>query len=220
MHIKSPIVMHGLVAAGVITTAAIASRPAATPMPASAQPEIVENMDMAAAVEAWRATMNPGPAHEFLEQFVGEWNTKTSIYMDPTTPMVSTGTAVGKLILGGRYIRTEHQGEMLLPSDDGSMQPVPMSGIAITGYNVGRKQYTSVWLDTMSTAMLTSTGSLDQSGTVLTMFGEMDEPMTGEVGKTVKYVTRVISENEYTFEIHEVLYGKPFKVVEVHYKRK
>jgi hypothetical protein len=36
----------------------------------------------------------------------------------------------------------------------------------------------------------------------------------------VKYVTRIVSPDKHVFEVSEVLYGEPFKVVEVEYNRK
>jgi hypothetical protein len=53
------------------------------------------------------------------------------------------------------------------------------------------------------------------------MWGLMDEPMTGEVGKHVKYVTRVINDDKFIFEIHDLaIGGDKTKVVEIVYTRK
>jgi hypothetical protein len=51
------------------------------------------------------------------------------------------------------------------------------------------------------------------------MFGTMDEPMTGEMGKTVKYVTRFIDDNTFKFEAWEVMYGSDFIAFEITYTR-
>jgi hypothetical protein len=64
-------------------------------------------------------------------------------------------------------------------------------------------------------------GTFDRSGKVLTMYGKMNEWMTGELGKTVKYVTRVVSKDKHVFEIHDLSIGEPnTKVIEVTYTRK
>jgi hypothetical protein len=51
------------------------------------------------------------------------------------------------------------------------------------------------------------------------MFTHMDEPTTGEIGKTVKFVTRFVDDNTMVFEAWEVQYGNDFKVMEIEYKR-
>ena len=77
------------------------------------------------------------------------------------------------------------------------------------------------WIDDMGTVMSTGDGNFDQSGKVLTLFGKMDEPTTGEYDKNVKYVSRWIDNNKFIFEIHDLAIGEPnTKVIEVEYTRK
>jgi hypothetical protein len=62
---------------------------------------------------------------------------------------------------------------------------------------------------------------MNQDGTVLTMFGKMDEWMTGEIGKTVKYVFRIVDKNRFVFEVHDMAIGEPnTKVMEITYIRR
>lgn len=178
----------------------------------SRQPEIPE-MDPQKMMEQWMASIQPGKGHEFFKQFVGEWTTTTRVWMGgPGAPaQESAGTSTYSLILGGRFLKSESKGEMM---------GMPHEGLGLTGFDNNRKLYRSMWVDNMITGFITNTGNLDQTGKILTQFGEMDEPMTGEIGKPVKYVTRVVSPDQHVFEIWEVLYGDPFKVVEVEYNRK
>jgi hypothetical protein len=213
-------VTHALAAAaGIAVVSALAAGPARP-----AEQEGHQQMDpkaMQAAMEAWMKTTRPGQEHKFLEQFAGEWDTTMRMWMDPNgKPSESKGSATLKMIHGGRFLHQESKGSMKLPGPDGKMMDVPSGGMGVTGFDVYRKLYTFAWTDTMSTAILTGSGALDRSGKILTMFGQMDEPMTGETGKAVKYVTRASSPDKFTFEIYEVLYGDPFKVVEVEYTRK
>ena len=49
----------------------------------------------------------------------------------------------------------------------------------------------------------------------------MDEPMTGEHDKPVRYTTRLVNENKFTFEIHDlVIGGDKTKAIEMEYTRK
>jgi hypothetical protein len=48
----------------------------------------------------------------------------------------------------------------------------------------------------------------------------MDEWMTGEHDKTVKYLTRIVDENTYVFEIHDLaIVPGETKVMEIEYTR-
>ena len=67
-----------------------------------------------------------------------------------------------------------------------------------------KKKYTSCWVDSASTSMLTSEGLPDRTGKVLAFFGTMDEWLTGEHDKPVKYVFRVINDDQHVFEIHDL----------------
>ncbi len=184
-----------------------------------AQPEMPG--DMKAAMDNWLKTISPGKPHKHLEQFVGEWETTMRMFMAPGQPPIETkGTARCEMILGGRYLKMDSAGSFKMPGPDGAMADMPHNGLGLTGYDNNRKLYTMMWADNMGTGLITGKGNLSQDGRTMTMFGEMDEPMTGEMGKPVRYVTRVIDADRYIFEISEVLYGEPFKVVEIEYVRK
>lgn len=198
-----------------VATAALAARSA----PTAPQPEM-DPAAMQAAMDNYLKSIQPGEKHKWLEQFVGRWNTTMRMYWGPGAPPIETsGAAVFSMIHGGRFLRQETTGVMKLPGPDGSMQDFPTSGLGLTGYDNNRKLYVITWTDNMGTSIYTGSGSLSPDGRLLTMFGTMDEPMTGEIGKTVKYVTRIESPDRHVFEIHEVLYGDPFKVVEIEYNR-
>ena len=56
--------------------------------------------------------------------------------------------------------------------------------------------------------------------TLFTLYGEMDEVMLGVVGRTVKYVTRIVDADKHVFEIIDLHAGDGYKVVEITYTRK
>jgi hypothetical protein len=205
MRISRSIVTHTLAAAGALAVAVAVGAGRGQPTEHAADPQKM--------MEQWMESMKPGKAHEFLEQFAGEWDTTCRVFMGgPGSAADETkGTATRTLVLGGKFVKEEHKG---------SMMGMPYEGIGFTGYDNTRKLYSSVWLGNLCTGLNFSTGSLDQTGKVLTQFGTMDEPMTGEIGKTVKSVTRVIDADHQVFEMWEVLYGEPFKVMEVAYARR
>jgi hypothetical protein len=214
------ILSHALAAAGAAALFAVLG---AAPM-APRSPLQPENMDPAKMQEAmanYMKSIKPSDKHKHLEQFVGDWETTTKMYMMPGAPPTTTkGASHCELIHGGRFLKSEGTGMFKMPGPDGKMIEKPTTNLGLSGYDNNRKLYTMVWTDSMSTALMSASGSLSQDGKTMTMFGEMDEPMTGEVGKTVRYVTRFIDADHHTFEVSEVLYGEPFKVVEIEYVRK
>ncbi len=177
--------------------------------PAEAGPEMDEMMKM------WKELGTPGEAHHLLNDLVGSWETTSKVWMggqgQDAPPMETKGTAEMKWIMGGRFLLQEAKGQMM---------GEPFTGMGITGYDNYKKQYVTFWIDDMGTAMYTGDGKADQSGRMLTVYGKMDEPMTGEHDKTVKYVTRIISKDKHIFEIHDLAIGEPnTKIVEITYTR-
>ena len=76
------------------------------------------------------------------------------------------------------------------------------------------------WADTMGTQLLTMKGTASPDGTVFTYYGEMDEPMMGVIGRTVKFQTKVVDNDTHVFSIYDLHAGDDYKVVEVTYKRR
>jgi hypothetical protein len=168
--------------------------------------------EMAQMMEAWQAAMTPGEQHRFLSQFVGEWRTTSRVFMGGpgSEPMVSQGRATFRMIMDGRFLQQEYHGEIMGQA---------FHGMGLTGYDNTRKQFIGTWMDSMSTSMSHFKGGIDPAGRLLTMYGEMDEPRTGEIGKPIRYLWRVEGPDRNIFEMQEVIYGEPFTVMELTYER-
>ena len=220
MKRRTLIVSHTLAALGAaaLFTLMGAGSPAPAPSP---QPENMDPAKMQEAMAAYMKSIKPSDKHKLLERFVGDWEVTTRMFMDPAAPPIETkGAAKCELIHGGRFVQMESTGTFKLPGMDGKMTEVPMNGLGMFGYDNNRKLYTMVWTNTLSTAMLTASGGLSQDGKAMTLFGEMDEPLTGEVGKAVKYAIKFADADHFVLEISEVIYGEPFRAVEVAHVRK
>ena len=167
------------------------------------------NDDMMKFIEA----MSPNDNHKKLEPLVGRWETASSFWMDgpDRPPMTDRGTANITWALGGRFLKQEFKG---------SFMGMPMEGIGYNGYDNLQKVYSMFWIDNTSTAMSTATGGFDQTGTVLTLTGKADDPITGEKGKDVKYVIRMAEKGRFVFEMHEVpAKGPEVKMGEIVYTK-
>ena len=154
----------------------------------------------------------PGPEHKMLSTLAGTYEAKVKIYFDPNQPAnESTGTLQRKMIMGGRFLEELYKGEIM---------GQPFFGMGLMGYDVMKKKYTSVWIDSMTTSMMQSQGTYDAATKTLTSIGEDIDPTTGKTTKT-RDVFRVVSPTEQTVDMYrEKGDGKEFKLLEIRYTRK
>ena len=165
--------------------------------------------DMEAMMAVMEAAGAPGGNHEFMARMEGDWSYTSKVWMDPTQPpMDSSGTSKKKMILGGRYLQEK---------TTGSMMGMEFSGIATTSYDNVGEEWTSTWVDSMSTAMAIAKGQ--REGDTITMHGEYLEPMSKQMMK-VRQVLHVIDDDNHTFEYFMTIPGVPeMKSMEMHYVR-
>jgi hypothetical protein len=213
--IVGPVVRRG----GIVALAFTAGTVAAAVVLGGRGPAIAQEMgetqmppEMQEAYAAYLELQQPGEHHERLASWLGEWDCEVNVMMDPAAPPVqSRGSATFSWLHEGRWLKQEFRGEMM---------GEPFTGFGISGYDNYRKQYVDMWVDSMSTSMMTMRGSTMPGSDVIAMFGEMDEPMTGEIGKTVRNIITFHSDDHATFEMQEVMYGEPFTVMRIEYRRR
>ncbi len=112
--------------------------------PAKFQPpaEMLAKMKKAAA---------PGPEHDALKPFVGEWAVQTTVWPGPgAPPLVFEGSAVKVWTLGGRFL----QENLTSAGPDGR----PLHGLGFLGFDRGLKRYQGVYMATDRTGMVRYSG--------------------------------------------------------------
>jgi hypothetical protein len=174
------------------------------------------------AMEAMLKAGAPNENHKALEPLAGEWTTAVKFWMAPgAPPQESAGTCKRKWILDGRFLEELVTGKFF---------GMPYHGRGLSGYDNLKKQYNSVYVDSMSTGIFTMLGTLDKSGKTFTYTGEYDDPMTGKPKKT-RWVIRIESNDKHTIEFYEPAppapggaqggeAGKEFKTMEIVFTRK
>ncbi|MGQ0612652.1 MAG: DUF1579 domain-containing protein [Planctomycetaceae bacterium] len=170
--------------------------------------------EMAAMMKRWQESCTPGEPHQWLAQFVGTWDTTMKVTMGGpgTAAMESKGTAQTRWLVEGKWLSMESSSVMM---------KMPSKHFGTLGYDNFKRKFVQSYVDSMGTALYTSEGLRDRTGTVLTLYGAMDEPMTGEHDKPVKYVMRVLDNDRLVYEIHDLAIGEPnTMVVEITYTRK
>lgn len=161
--------------------------------------------------EAMMKLGSPGPEHKKLQGMVGSWDAHVKMWPGPGAPMQeSKGSATRKWVLGGRAVQE---------SFDGNFMGMPFHGMGYTGYDNIKKQYWGSWMDTMSTGMMSTTGTMESDGS-WTFKGSMPDPMTG---KDAPFEEKVIvkDKDHHSFEMMTAgPDGKMFKMMEITYSRK
>ena len=163
-------------------------------------------------MKAWTAQATPGAPHKAMEATVGSWDVKTKAWMAPGAPPTeTTGTSENKMILGGRFLEQHYEGTMM---------GQPFSGVGVTGYDNYKKKVVATWMDSMSTSIMTMTGSWDKAGKVLTSYGTMDDVVAKKPVKMKSKVT-IVDADHHTYEAwHELPDGKWTQDLDISYTRK
>jgi hypothetical protein len=171
--------------------------------------------DPEAGMARWIQTCKAGPAHERLVELLGRYDLVTRIRgMDASQPVMELKSS-GEFtwLAEGKWLQLKWTGTM--------MNGQQGSGLWLLGYDNFKERYVSTMVDSMQTCMNSASGHFDESGDDLILWGTIDEPMTPEQDKTVKYVYRGFGQDAFVFEIHDMMIGESnTKVVEIAFKRK
>jgi Protein of unknown function (DUF1579) len=167
--------------------------------------------EMAAAMAKAKRFTQPGDAHKQLERFVGKWTTETRMFGMGKPMPAEKGTAEFAWLMPGRWLKSEARGTMM---------GLQMQGFMIIGYDNFKQSYVSTHISSLDTAMTHAEGDMDPSGKVLISYGTLDEYLTGEHDKMVKYVWRFVSPAQMVLEVHDLPIGEQnTKVIEVTYRK-
>jgi len=195
----------GLVAAGltaVLTTQVVSQDKGGE------KPKIPDaGSDMDKMMKDLEKLLEPGPKLKALAPLMGDWNCAVKMWQGPGGPIEeSKGTMKRQWVLDDHCIQENY---------DGTLMNKPFKGMGMFGYDNLKKQYFSVWFDTMSTSYVSQTGQADASGKVITMTGKFDDPMT-RTEQTMKSVLTIESDSKHTFVTFGVgPDGKEFKAMEI-----
>ena len=187
----------------------LAAQDTSADKPAATQPQMTPEMQ--AMMAAWEKASTPGPQHKQLaEHFVGTWNTKQTMWMDPSAPpMTETGKDVSTLF-GDRHVRTEFSSQFM---------GQPFAGIAMTSYDNVKGKYVGSWIDSMATGQFMAEGDYDPATKTYTFHGEMADPMKAGTKTPVREVIRIVDKDNHVMEWYETRDGKEHKSMEITYTR-
>lgn len=130
----------------------------------------------------------PGPEHDRLKELAGTWDAVTKF-----GDQESKGVATYKPICGGMWVESDFEG------DFGGQR---FQGHGLDGYDLNKKKYVSVWVDSMSSAPMRLEGDFDAKAKRLVMTAESVGP-DGSPQK-VKNVTEYRDKDHMTFRMFMV----------------
>ena len=210
MHAIRPILSVRLVAT-LTVLAAFAGAPAPAHEHEHDQDHAQAPAETDAATQAWLEAGTPGPVHAFLAGQVGSWRVETRSWLEPgAPPLKSSATAQTVMILDGRYLKEDFQGDMM---------GMPFTGMGLTGYDNTNGEVTSIWIDSLSTGTAVLTGTYETPGEPMELTGAMVDPVTGKE-VVMRTVSTFISEDEHRFEMYTTMPGLPeMKSMEMVYTR-
>jgi hypothetical protein len=154
--------------------------------------------------------MKPGPEHQQLAKMAGAWDVDAKMWMDPKAPpTASKGKAQFTPMFDGRFVRQDYQGDMM---------GTPFTGIGYDGFDRGRGVFTTVWLDSIGTAMMPMIGKASADGKTITYEGEMFCPMLNKVA-TMRSVCTRVSDSEVSYDMFVIDGDRQDKSMELRYHR-
>ena len=164
------------------------------------------------AEAAYRA-MSPGPHHELFNDLAGMWNAEITWWEAPgAEPVERKGRAEYKVILGGRYLMQQFEGQMM---------GMPFEGVGLSGYDATTDQHTFVWCDNMGTQMMYSVGKCTDHCKTQTHMATVRHPMTKQDTR-IRMISRVVDHDKHIFEYYMAIPGAAdewFKSMQIVYTR-
>jgi hypothetical protein len=156
---------------------------------------------LAAAFQDGMEMMMPKPVeqHTWLMSHIGTWDATID-----TMGTKSKGTMTTEKGPGEFWVVSEFKGEMM---------GMPFMGMELLGYDTNRSEFTSVWIDSMTTAPANTRGTYDEATRRLTMTGE-SVGMDGQPMKMTN-VTEYKDKDTMVFTMHSEMGD-----MTIEYKRK
>jgi len=166
---------------------------------------------MEAEQKAWMEYMTPSMTHDAMAKSAGEWTSYSKMWWAPgTEPTTWEGTTTSEMILGNRYMKSVHKGEVM---------GMPFEGLEIVGYDNAKNEFTSVWYDNLGTGTTIARGTFDEANNSITLKGMMYDPMSSK-DYAFRQVIKFVSPDLHIMEMYSSAFGDEFLNMVVEMKRK
>jgi Protein of unknown function (DUF1579) len=154
----------------------------------------------------------PGPEHNWLQQFVGDWETEVECRIEPAKPPMKTKGTESVRSIGGLWIVAE---------GESAIMDKPMTSILTLGYDFKQKKYVGTWIGSCMTHLWQYEGSVDLAAETLTLKTEGPCPQSPGTVAKFKEVMEVKSKEHRVFTSSmQGQDGKWATIVTIKYQRK
>lgn len=170
--------------------------------------------DSATIMKNWIAYMTPGPEHKMLKSWDGKWVAEIKLWQKPgDKPELSKGSVTYRMVLGDRYQQATYTSVMM-----GN----PVEGMGTLAFDNLKKVFISTYIDNVGTGLMKMEGTWDEAAKSMTLKGNCVDPASGLAKETeITQVFKVINKNTHFVEMFGPdADGKPFKMMEINYRRK
>lgn len=141
----------------------------------------------------------PGPEHAIFKDAAGTWDAKVEAFMAPgAPPSESAGVETSRVGCGGLCLITDFKGSFTM----GPGAPIPFEGHGTDTYDMVKKKYVGIWMDSMSMAMMVGESTYDASTRTMTGWSEAPD-MTGKMAK-VKSTSTMKDDNTRVFSMYNI----------------
>lgn len=163
-----------------------------------------------------RGSPSEKSGHSILLPLAGTWDYSAAFWTDQKVePQRTMGTVTNEMIMEGRFLSSDMLGSLSVAGHN-----VGIKGHGLIGYDMAKKTYTSVWIDTMTTGMMIGTGKYDEKKKTIKETGKFTDPLDGvEKGfRSELQLTGAESYKRTLFTISKS--GKESKLMEIEYTKK
>ena len=162
-------------------------------------------MDAKAMEAMMMQLMTPGAPHKDLARMEGKWTATITMYMEGA--QTSEGSYEGEMVLGGRYLLGRYKNTYM---------GQPYEGLSLDGYDNGKQQFFSMWLDSMGTGYYLAHGTASADGKVVKHQGTMS---MGPMEIPSRSETVYVDKDTVKFTMWHSMGGQESMAMEAVYKR-
>jgi hypothetical protein len=219
--LNSLIVLFAIGSIALAQTPSVAPKAPSASTPAATTTTTATTTSAAPSAEEMKQMMElakPNENHKLLASLAGTWSYTVKTWMVPgAPPSESTGTAVRKSVMDGRYLTGDYSGKFKMPGADGKMKEMNFQGMSMDAYDNVKKKFVSGWVDNMGTGIMMIEGTYDAATKTITYTGDY-EMMPGVKSK-VREVIKMADKDHMSMEFYEDRGQGETKSMEIAYKR-
>lgn len=148
----------------------------------------------------------------FLERLTGEWSMVAEATLGPGQEPVRTEAREVARLLGGKWLVAESTGN--------APHGQPVTSIRTLGYDPAEERFVGTWISSMQSHLWTYSGTLDESGSVLTM--DTEGPIMGDPTRTARYREIIEIEDDDLHVVRSMILGPDgewFEFARAEYRR-